>query len=168
MGTVTIPQMIVMLIVAAIIGRLLGLVALSLSAVKDTYLLQRSKKRHQKIMRVVEGRELERKYLKDNSIEHLASLMALGYEGYLTLAINAIASVALTQHNQEKIMLTVSSLTNNPKPIVDILNMLDFDANLTQDERIRIEDYSEDKADRALSVLMTLKNRRREGEQMNR
>lgn len=167
MGAVTIPQMIVMLIVAGIIGRMLGLVALGLSAAKDTYLLQRSKKRQQKIMRVMEGRELERKYLKENSIEHLASLMALGYEGYLTPAINAIASVALMQHGKEKVLLTVSSITNNPKPIVDILNMLDFNANLTQDERIRIEDYTEDKADRALSVLMTLKNRRLKGEETN-
>jgi hypothetical protein len=111
-------------------------------------------------MRVVEGRELERKYLVDNSLEHLSSLLALGYDGYLTPTINAVASVALAHKGASKVLLHPEQITHNPKVVVDILNMVDFEASLTENGKIQISNYSRDKADRALSVLMALKNRR--------
>lgn len=164
MGSVTIPQLLFMLFVAAVMGRLLSLAGVGLIAARSALSDRANRNRHGKIMRVLQGRELEYKYLKENSVEHLASLMALGYDGYITPSINAVASIALTHPKAGKVILSPGTITNNPKPIVDVLNMLDFEANLTEDDRIRIEDYTEDKADRALTVLMTLKNRRGQGE----
>jgi hypothetical protein len=160
MQSLTLVHLILMLIVAVLAGRVLGMIGLALSTLRDVVMELASKRRHAKIMRVVEGRELERKYLVDNSLEHLSSLLALGYDGYLTPTINAVASVALAHKGASKVLLHPEQITHNPKVVVDILNMVDFEASLTENGKIQISNYSRDKADRALSVLMALKNRR--------
>lgn len=144
-----------------IIGRVLSMAAVALLAMKENLTEDRMNQRAEKIMRIMEGRQLEADYYKEGKAESLVALLSLGYESYINPAITLLAAISVNVGPRGTVNVRTGHVTDNPKMVVDILNTLDIESEVVDDAHIRIRDYDTDTADKALMTLMNLKNRRK-------